>query len=228
VVVRSEDVPLKSPQKIPMLKNFQLEYSHTLATFADYNVNSSLEEELADQLTESYEQCQTWRSEDSYLHLCEHVTTLKDYLECKNDLYKGNLSFASALKNSDITRIPTTIIELLVALKLSHTNGHGLYLFGSIVHSFHLDNQLPEEELVKSANKARNCAINYLQSIGNWSYPKTLKPTNTTNDDISGNASACPNKMGEGKMGLPIAPFPRWWYGPKKSHIYSILTLKKL
>jgi len=110
MVVRLEDTPLKSPQKRPMPKNRQLGYSHTLAILADYSVNSSLEVELADQLKESYEQYQAGRSKDSYVYLCEHVTTLKGFLECKNDLYTDNLSFVSARKNFDIKWIPTTLI----------------------------------------------------------------------------------------------------------------------
>jgi len=126
MVVRLEDTPLKSPQKRPMPKNRQLGYSHTLAILADYSVNSSLEVELADQLKESYEQYQAGGSEDSYVHLCEQVATLKGFLECKNKLYTDNLSFANARKNFDIQSIPTTHVELLAAVKLSHTGGHRL------------------------------------------------------------------------------------------------------
>jgi hypothetical protein len=214
-------------KKRPMPQNLQLDYSQTLDTLADYRANSSLEEELADQLKESYEQYQAWGTKDSYVHLCEHVATLKGFLDCKNKLYTDNLLFASALKNFDIKRIPTTITELLAAVTLSHTGGHGLYLFDSIVYSSHLANQSPDEELVKSANEARNTAFDYLKSLGNWSSPESLKLINTKNQDLSGNASACPTNMGEGEMGLPIAPFLRWWDGPKKFHRHPILTTEK-
>jgi len=56
VLVRSEEESLKSyakpklksPQKRPMPQNLQSDYSQTLDTLADYRVDSSLEEELAD------------------------------------------------------------------------------------------------------------------------------------------------------------------------------------
>jgi len=41
-----------------MPRNLELDHSHVLDTPADYRINSSLEEELANQLTESYEQYQ--------------------------------------------------------------------------------------------------------------------------------------------------------------------------
>jgi len=94
-----------------MPPNLQLDYSHTLDTLTDYRMNSSLEEELADRLKESYEQYQAAGSKDSYVHLCEHVATLKGFLECKNKLYTDNISFASALKTFDIKRMSTTLIS---------------------------------------------------------------------------------------------------------------------
>ena len=92
---------------------------------------------------------------------------------------------------------------------MSHTGGHGLYLFDSIVYSSHLANQSPDEELVKSANEARNTAFDYLKSLGNWSSPESLKLINTKNQDLSGNASACPTNMGEGESGPFHCPLPK-------------------
>jgi len=37
-----------------------------------------------------------------------------------------------------------------------------------------------------------------------------------------------PPKWARGKMGLPIPPLPRWWYGPMKFYRNSILTRKKI
>jgi hypothetical protein len=192
VLVRSEEESLKSytkpklksPHKRPIPPNLQSDYSQTLDTLADYRVNSSLEEELADQLKESYERYQAAGSKDSFVHLCEHVATLKGFLECKNNLYTDNISFASALKNFDIKRIPNTLTELLAAVKLSYTGGHGLYLFDSIVYSSHLANQLPDEDSMKSDNEARITAFKYLQSLGNWSSHESLNSTNTKNRDM--------------------------------------------
>ena len=207
--IKSEAKGSRKTKKRPMPQELQLNYSQTLDTLADYRANSSLEEELADQLKESYDKYQATGSKDSYVHLCERVVTLKGFLDCKNELFTDNLSFATALKNFDIKRIPTTITELLAAVHLSHTGGHGLYLFDSIVYSSHLANQSPDEDLEKSANEARITAFNYLQSLGNWISTEPLKLTNTTNHDVSGNASACPTKMGEGEDGPSHCPLPK-------------------
>jgi hypothetical protein len=56
----------------------------------------------------------------------------------------------------------------------------------------------------------------------------TLEHINTIKHEVSGTSSACPTEMGEGEMGLPNAPFLRWWDCPKKIHRHSILTMIKI
>ena len=98
-------------KKKPMPQNLQLDYSQSLDTLADYRANSSFEEELADQLKESYEQYQAWETKDSYC-MCTCVNMLQ------------------LLKASWIVKISFTqiIYYLIVPLRISNQdNAHYNY-----------------------------------------------------------------------------------------------------
>jgi len=103
--IKTEAKGSRKTKKRPMPQNLQLDYWQTLYTLADYRANSFLEEELADQLKESYEQYQAGGMGEARIAMCICVNMLqlwKAFWKRKEKFYTDNLSFASARKNFDI------------------------------------------------------------------------------------------------------------------------------
>jgi len=46
----------------------------------------------------------------------------------------------------------------------------------------------------------------------------SVSPTTSIQLDLSETSSACPIKMGDGEISLPIVPFTRWWHDLKRTH----------
>jgi len=187
------------------------------------------------------------KGESISLHLLQtEISDLQLYLSTKKDLL-SNTQYILALENYDSKSKPkndkiyeiivslqklsrpvsdqSNLIDLLIYFAATPTDpykvaGYNCFLDEaiSLLDTYHrkrttsLENSIVQSVLVTplvvsspSPNAAPFC-------------PVEVRVSKEAVIDLSGKDSACPIKMGEVKMDLPIAPFPRWWDGPKKFH----------
>jgi superfamily I DNA and RNA helicase len=74
-------------QIITIPQDLQLAYSDIIRILSDPLSTSSVELELANQMTETYKKHEALGSEGSYEELCQQGVTLQEYIEYKNLVY---------------------------------------------------------------------------------------------------------------------------------------------
>jgi hypothetical protein len=157
-------------QKILVPHHLQLAYSRIISILSDPLTNSSLESELARQLTESYKKHEAVGIEGSYEELSQQVLTLQDYIQYKDELI-DEPPFIMGCETYDIKVVPTTADEILAALEQHPFSGaYERFLFDSIVHSaFLADSKDNPEELESMVQEAMTAALQHIHSISEYS-----------------------------------------------------------
>jgi len=160
----------KITKKISIPQYLQLAYSDIIRILSDPLSNSSLESDLANQLTETYENHAAAGSDESYEELCEHVVKLQDYIEHKNELIDIPL-FMLGCEAYNSKVLPTTADKILAALDhLPLPGANERFLFDSIVHAaFMADSKNNPEELKSLVQEAMTAALQHLQSFFEYS-----------------------------------------------------------